>query len=84
LYDEHDIPLWRVLTDRRTEYCGLVDRRECELYLAMEDIDHTRTTTKSPQTNGICERFHGTKEKRQRRPVSRVLSSGCPERRSFL
>ena len=26
----------------------------------MEDIDHTRTKIKSPQTNGICERFHKT------------------------
>lgn len=24
----------------------------------MEDIDHTRTKARSPQTNGICERFH--------------------------
>ena len=31
-----------------------------ELYLAVEDIDHTRTKVKSPQTNGICERFHKT------------------------
>ena len=31
-----------------------------ELYLAVEDIDHTRTKAKSPQTNGICERFHRT------------------------
>ena len=31
-----------------------------ELYLAVEDIDHSRTKTKSPQTNGICERFHKT------------------------
>jgi transposase InsO family protein len=30
------------------------------LYLAVEDIDHSRTKTKSPQTNGICERFHKT------------------------
>jgi transposase InsO family protein len=28
------------------------------LYLAVEDIDHSRTQTRSPQTNGICERFH--------------------------
>src|SRR6202011_2678393 len=28
--------------------------------LAVEDIDHSRTKTKSPQTNGICERFHKT------------------------
>ena len=26
----------------------------------LEDIDHTRTKTQSPQTNGICERFHKT------------------------
>jgi transposase InsO family protein len=26
----------------------------------VEDIDHSRTKTKSPQTNGICERFHKT------------------------
>jgi transposase InsO family protein len=59
-YEEHGIPLSRVLTDRGTEYCGLPDRHEYELYLAVEDIDHTRTKTKSPQTNGICERFHKT------------------------
>lgn len=28
---------------------------EYELYLALEDIDHTRTRAKSPQTNGIVE-----------------------------
>ena len=26
----------------------------------MNDIDHTRTKAQSPQTNGICERFHKT------------------------
>ena len=30
------------------------------VYIAVEDIDHSRTKTKSPQTNGICERFHKT------------------------
>ena len=30
------------------------------MYLTVEDIDHSRTKTKSPQTNGICERFHKT------------------------
>jgi transposase InsO family protein len=59
-YDEHEIPLQRVLTDRGTEYCGNPERHEYELYLAVEDVDHTRTKTKSPQTNGICERFHKT------------------------
>jgi transposase InsO family protein len=58
-FEEHEIALLRVLTDRGTEYCG-TDGHEYELYLAVEDIDHTRTKAKSPQTNGICERFHKT------------------------
>ena len=58
-YDEHGIRLCRVLTDRGTEFCGS-ESHEYELYLAVEDIDHSRTKAKSPQTNGICERFHRT------------------------
>jgi len=38
-YDEHDIRLCRVLTDRGTEYCGNPERHEYELYLAVEDVD---------------------------------------------
>jgi len=59
-YDEHDVPLLRVLTDRGTEYCGNRESHEYQLYLAVENIDHSRTRAKSPQTNGICERFHRT------------------------
>lgn len=59
-FDAQDIPLSRILTDRGTEYCGNPEHHEYELYLAVEDIDHTRTKTKSPQTNGIVERFHRT------------------------
>src|SRR5262245_21224283 len=60
LFDRHDVKLQRILTDRGSEYCGNPERHEYELYLAVEDIDHSRTMTKSPQTNGICERFHKT------------------------
>lgn len=59
-FAEHEIPISRMLTDRGSEYCGTPDRHPYELYLAIEDIEHTRTKTKSPQTNGICERFHKT------------------------
>jgi transposase InsO family protein len=59
-FAEAGIPLLRVLTDRGTEYCGKPERHEYQLYLAVEDIDHTKTKTRSPQTNGICERFHKT------------------------
>ena len=57
-FDEQGIAIDRVLTDRGSEFCGVHDRHEYELYLAVENIDHARTKTKSPQTNGICERFH--------------------------
>jgi transposase InsO family protein len=59
-FAEHEIPLNRVLTDRGMEYCGQVDRHPYELSLALEEIDHSRTKTKRPQTNGICERFNKT------------------------
>jgi transposase InsO family protein len=59
-FEQYEIPLNRVLTDRGTEYCGAPERHEYELYLAVENIDHTRTKTRHPQTNGICERFHKT------------------------
>src|SRR5262245_29676538 len=59
-YEAHEIPLTRVLTDRGTEYCGVPDHHEYELYLAVENIDHTRTKARSPQTNGICERLRKT------------------------
>src|SRR5919107_1190693 len=47
-FEAHEIVLSRVLTDRGTEYCG-TEGHEYELYLAVEDIDHTRTKAKSPQ-----------------------------------
>lgn len=59
-YQQHDIPLLRILTDRGTEYCGAREHHEYQLYLAIEDIDHTKTKARRPQTNGICERFHKT------------------------
>jgi transposase InsO family protein len=59
-FEEHEVPLSRILTDRGTEYCGSPDSHEYELYLAIENIDHTRTKVKSPQTNGIVERLHKT------------------------
>jgi transposase InsO family protein len=60
MFQEHSLPLLRILTDRGTEYCGRPEQHDYQLYLAINDIDHTRTKAKSPQTNGICERFHKT------------------------
>ena len=59
-FEDHQLPLLRILTDRGTEYCGKAESHDYQLYLAINDIDHTKTKAKSPQTNGICERFHKT------------------------
>lgn len=59
-FDEQEVRVLRILTDRGTEYCGSIEHHEYQLYLTIEDIDHTKTKAKSPQTNGICERFHQT------------------------
>ena len=73
-----------MLTDRGTKYGGNPEHHEYELYLALEDIDHSRTKTKRPQTNGIVERFHKTvldefyciafrKKSTARSPISRSI-----------
>lgn len=59
-FNEQDVSLLRILTDRGTEYCGRVEEHAYQLYLAVENIDHSKTKARSPQTNGICERFHKT------------------------
>jgi transposase InsO family protein len=59
-FTEHNIPLLRILTDRGTEYCGKIENHAYQLYLAIENIDHSKTKVRHPQTNGICERFHRT------------------------
>jgi len=59
-FQEHELPLLRILTDRGTEYCGKIEHHAYQLYLAIENIDHSKTKVRHPQTNGICERFHRT------------------------
>lgn len=59
-FEDYQLRLLRILTDRGTEYCGAREHHEYELYLTIEDIDHSKTKARHPQTNGICERFHRT------------------------
>jgi transposase InsO family protein len=59
-FEEQGVPLMRILTDRGTEYCGTLENHAYELFLSIEGIDHTKTKAHTPQTNGICERFHKT------------------------
>lgn len=59
-FEEEQVEVLRVLTDRGTEYCGREDQHAYQLFLGLNDIEHTRTKVRHPQTNGICERFHQT------------------------
>lgn len=59
-FEAKEVPVLRVLTDRGTEFCGAPERHPYELYLQLNEIEHTKTKVKSPQTNGICERVHQT------------------------
>lgn len=59
-FAEQGMGVIRILTDRGTEYCGKPETHDYQLYLALNDIEHTKTKVRHPQTNGICERFHKT------------------------
>jgi len=48
-FDRYELPMLRILTDRGTEYCGRVDQHDYQLYLAINDIDHTKTKAMSPE-----------------------------------
>jgi transposase InsO family protein len=59
-FETEEVPVMRMLTDRGTEFCGRPDSHPYELFLELNEIEHTRTKARHPQTNGICERFHKT------------------------
>ncbi len=59
-YDHHGIRVHRVLTDNGPELCGRQDSHPYELFLHLNDIEHTRTKVRHPQTNGAVERLHQT------------------------
>ena len=59
-FEEQGMGVLRILTDRGTEFCGKAEQHDYELFLAVNDIEHTKTKAHHPQTNGICERFHKT------------------------
>lgn len=60
MFEKYEVTLLRILTDRGTEFCGREDSHEYELYLALNDIEHTKTKAYSPQRNGFCERLNRT------------------------
>jgi transposase InsO family protein len=59
-FDQYESRMLRILTDRGSEYCGNIETHSFQLFLALNEIEHTKTKAYHPQTNGICERFHRT------------------------
>jgi transposase InsO family protein len=59
-FESHEIPVLRILTDRGTEYCGTLSKHLYQIFLQLNEIEHTKTKARHPQTNGICERFNRT------------------------
>ena len=57
-FDQHQIPLLRTLTDRGTEYGYRNLEHPYQLFLHLNSIEHTRTKTRHPQTNGCTERLN--------------------------
>ncbi len=73
-FDEHGIRVDRILTDRGTEYCGAHDRHEYELYLAVENIDHTRTKVKTLRGHST-----GPSDRRNLRPLRPQTNGICEQ-----
>jgi transposase len=59
-FDGHSIRLLRTLTDRGTEYCGHPDAHPYQLYLHLNEVEHSRTKARHPQTNGCTEKLNQT------------------------
>ncbi len=50
-FEQHNLRSLRILTYRGTEYCAAREQHEYQLDLAIDDIDHSKTKAKNPQTN---------------------------------
>ncbi|MCM2353869.1 MAG: IS481 family transposase [Pseudobdellovibrio sp.] len=57
-FDSEMVKLLRVLTDRGTEYSGKIEQHPYQLFLHLNDIEHSRTKAFHPQTNGCTERLN--------------------------
>lgn len=73
-FDKHGIPLSGILTEHGKEYCGNQEHHEYELYVTIEDIDHTRTKIISPQTRGFASAFSAPYSSGSMRGVPKKLS----------
>lgn len=59
-FDEQMMRVLRVLTDNGREYCGTKENHAYQLFLHLNEIEHTRIRVRRPQTNGAVERLNQT------------------------
>jgi transposase InsO family protein len=59
-FDLEQMRVLRILTDRGSEYCGKPEQHPFELFLHLNDIEHSRTKAYHPQTNGSTEKLNQT------------------------
>jgi transposase InsO family protein len=59
-FDSHGVHVKTVLSGNGREYCARPDTHPYELFLQLEEIEHTRTRVGRTQSNGFVERFHRT------------------------
>jgi transposase InsO family protein len=59
-FDEQGIAVLRILSDNGSEYCGKRDEHAYQLFLQLNEIEHTRIRVRHPQTNGAVERLNQT------------------------
>jgi transposase InsO family protein len=59
-FDEYGVRILRLLSDNGAEYCGRPESHPYELFLHLNDIEHTRIKVRHPQTNGSVERLNQT------------------------
>jgi transposase InsO family protein len=59
-FDEEGMSVLRTLTDNGLEYCGRQESHPYQLFLHLNEIEHTRTKVRHPQTNGSTEKLNQT------------------------
>lgn len=59
-FDNYNMRLLRTLTDRGTEYLGIQETHPYQLFLYLNDIEHSKTRPRRPQSNGSTEKLNQT------------------------
>ena len=69
---EQGMGLLRILTDRGTEYCGKAETHDYQLYLAINDIEHTREALHKSPTHVLA---HACRVRQHPGPCNKLISA---------